>query len=155
MRRSNDTVRRRGERERARSGHDEHSLVWEGIPVNDPLRQDGLAKPRLPRASRWFGVRLPLPQGRQQRNTCGFCGGDVGEKCKTWVVEAKTGKAAPQIHSTCSLAPKVDSRSTRVALGLKALLKPTSSTPCTNAPLKCLFCSPDKWVWNTTPCPTT
>ncbi|CAM9650846.1 unnamed protein product [Ectocarpus sp. 4 AP-2014] len=49
-------------------------------------------------------------EGRQQHNTCGFCGGDVGEKCKTWVVEAKTGKAAPQIHSTCSLAPKLDSR---------------------------------------------
>ena len=82
---------------------------------------------------------------------------DVGEKCKTWVVEAKTGKAAPQIHSTCALAPKVDSRSSRVALGLKALLKPPSSTRCTNAPLKCLFCSPDKWVWKyySTPCPTT
>ena len=90
---------------------------------------------------------LPLPQDRRQRNTCGFCGGDIGEKCKTWVVEAKTGKAAPQLHSNCSLAPKLDSRTSLVAIGLKAASKLTTSTPCTNVPLKCLFCSPEKWVW--------
>ena len=41
------------------------------------------------------------------------CGHNFGDgsgkdegKTKTWVVEPNAGKAAPQEHSTCSLAPK-------------------------------------------------
>eukprot|EP00904_Undaria_pinnatifida_P001324 jgi/Undpi1/11192/HiC_scaffold_30.g13490.m1 len=80
----------------------------------------------------------------QKRDTCGFCGGDG---CKTWVVVPTKGKAASQIHSNYPLAPKTDSRKTVVAIGLKAAAKSTAATPCTNVPLRCLFCTPNRWLW--------
>ena len=51
------------------------------------------------------------------------------------------------MHSTCPIAPKLDSRRSVVAFGLKAASTFTASTPCTNVPLKCIFCTPEVWVW--------
>ena len=51
------------------------------------------------------------------------------------------------MHSTCPLAPKLDSRRSVVSLSLKAASTFTDSTPCTNVPLKCIFCTPEVWVW--------
>ena len=76
-----------------------------------------------------------------------FCGGEIGDKCKTWVAQASKGNAASKMHSTCPLAPKLDSRRSVVAVGLKAASTFTDSTPCTNVPLKCIFCTPEVWVW--------
>ena len=84
-----------------------------------------------------------LLQDLQKTDTCGFCGAG---SCKTWIVVRK-GRAAPQIHSTCTLAPRVDPRGSAVDVGLKSASKSTTSTPCTNVPLKFLFCEPDRWVW--------
>jgi len=84
-----------------------------------------------------------LLQDLQKTDTCGFCGAG---SCKTWIVVRK-GRAAPQIHSTCTLAPRVDPHGSAVDVGLKSASKSTTSTPCTNVPLKFLFCEPDRWVW--------
>ena len=72
--------------------------------------------------------------------------GDWGE-VQTWVVQASEGNPASKMHSTCPLAPKLDSRRSVVALGLKAASTFTDCTPCTKVPLKCIFCTPEVWVW--------
>ena len=61
------------------------------------------------------------------------CGHNFGDgsnkdegKAETWVVEPNTGKAAPQKHSTCLLAPKWDSQNSVIALRLEAASKSTS-----------------------------
>lgn len=63
------------------------------------------------------------------------------------VVKPTKGRAASQIYSTCPFAPKLDSRNSVVATDLRAASKGTSSTPCTNVPLRWLFCNPERWLW--------
>ena len=65
-------------------------------------------------------------------------------------VEQPGGTCAPCLdtkQSTCPLAPIFSSRRSVVGLGLKASSTFTSSTPCSNVPLKCKFCTSEVWVW--------
>ena len=87
-------------------------------------------------------------QALQESDTCGFCGVAAGVGgCKTWVHVHPKGKKAPSVFSTCTFAPRGDERNASVTLSLKTASKGSKHSPCTNVPLKCLFCQDDRWVW--------
>ena len=96
-----DALRTAEEAGKRDSGHEEHCirLGWVGF-LPAPLDETVWVE-------RVCGTRADGSQFiRFSRHNFGDCSGKEKSMAKTWVVEANTGKAAPQNHSACPLTPK-------------------------------------------------